>query len=757
MGGLARWGAGLFAIERSPLNLRLAVRGTLGLIAPLLIGQALAWPSLNVAALAAFLLAFGDLTEDRGWLRRLAAGTACGALAVASGVLAGSHPVTAVLAMLAWGVLLGVAGVYGDAAAAMALPVAWAFLEIGLSAGDHGLADAARLGGLFLVGGAWAIALAAATRIVRRDRPLVERTARCFTLLADYLEHALAAGRGPVMRAPSTAAGYAPSAETGMRSAIADARRLSIEARSRQTAASRSVQRLVLLIELAERAFFIGALLGETRARRPTSDPAPIPTPSQADAVSIGVAESSELRALLPSAAREVARAVEGRIHPAGAAGIAASLERLGASLSPGGAAISRAPGASVEEGLAARDDDAVPAHGLLVDALLHALHIATGDEMPALAASGSILDPVRRPGRIQRLLAPLRACADRRSVVARHALRYGVVTAAAVAVDKALGAAFGYWIPLTVTVVLKPYAGSTLTRAGQRLGGTIAGVAVGVLAVHLLRGPLTRSVASSAAFFAAIAVLPLNYSLAVFFLSAGVVPFDTFLGAGAEWRVGMLRVVDTCVGGALALAGGYLLWPSFERRSLPVMLEAALASTAAYADGVLASLAGDPPPPAALRASHERAGLDNTNLQASFQRVVAEPGADPERLQAALVAVVTLQRLLQSLNALRETAPAIEPKPELAQFRELVRRGLAHLVSALRAGPPPLELPELASGAREISQRIARRAGLHDRLLALEIDRAAWQVATLRSAVRRIGPAGLERVRAPASTRAPS
>jgi hypothetical protein len=44
---LPRWGRVLFALEARPPYLRLAVRGTLGLMVPLVLGQALAWPSLQ--------------------------------------------------------------------------------------------------------------------------------------------------------------------------------------------------------------------------------------------------------------------------------------------------------------------------------------------------------------------------------------------------------------------------------------------------------------------------------------------------------------------------------------------------------------------------------------------------------------------------------------------------------------------------------------------------------------------------------------
>jgi uncharacterized membrane protein YccC len=304
------------------------------------------------------------------------------------------------------------------------------------------------------------------------------------------------------------------------------------------------------------------------------------------------------------------------------------------------------------------------------------------------------------------------------------------------VAIDTALAPPFGYWIPLTATVVLKPYAGSTLTRAGQRLAGTVAGVAAGVTLVQALGGPVAWAVVSAAAFCATIAVLPLNYALAIFFLSAGIVPFEGLLAGETRWQIGILRVLDTCIGGILALAGGYLLWPSFERRGLPAMLGAALASTAAYADRVLAGPAGDAAP-ADLEATHRRAGLDNTNLQASFQRVVAEPGADPDWLQATFVAVVALQRLLLSLNALRELGAAVEPAVEWARFRDRVRRALADLPSALQAGARPLATASHGAG---IARERPGPAGRRDPLFALEADRLAWQIDVLWTAVGRIG-----------------
>jgi fusaric acid resistance family protein len=123
---------------------------------------------------------------------------------------------------------------------------------------------------------------------------------------------------------------------------------------------------------------------------------------------------------------------------------------------------------AVIAAGHAAAYDCSIPIAGVL----LTALHVAAGE---ASVPAGVVAD-ARNLRDTRPLFEPVRACLTWDSVVLRHALRFGVLTAAAVAVQRLWDPPFGYWIPLTVSVVLKPYAGTTLTRGAQRLTGTSAG-----------------------------------------------------------------------------------------------------------------------------------------------------------------------------------------------------------------------------------------------------------------------------------------
>src|SRR5262249_62195655 len=98
-----------------------------------------------------------------------------------------------------WGVV-GLMGAYGNPFATLGLPVAWAFVELGVPASSHSLGDAAALAAAWLAGG---VLIAAATWMVRiggASAPLRERTAVGYCAVADLVcaDQALTGGNEAV-------------------------------------------------------------------------------------------------------------------------------------------------------------------------------------------------------------------------------------------------------------------------------------------------------------------------------------------------------------------------------------------------------------------------------------------------------------------------------------------------------------------------------------------------------------------------------
>src|SRR5262249_53405790 len=267
---------------------------------------------------------------------------------------------------------------------------------IGRTGPDRSVGAAAERGALFLAGGAWAVALAWAMRLVRRDRPLAERTAACYDALSQYL-----ASAHSDLAVDSAARGFRPTPETRVRSAIADARQLALETRQRQSATSPAVQHLVVLIELADRIFSHAAADAELRAGSPASS-------------------------VLADGARAVSRALLGHAPPAAIAEATSALDRATATRERGVPADASAelPASMPGPAGATAGEEAVVLR-LLAPSIANALRLADGDRAasstPAPAADPLILSARRT----DHLIAPLAAIFDRRSIVTRHALRY--------------------------------------------------------------------------------------------------------------------------------------------------------------------------------------------------------------------------------------------------------------------------------------------------------------------------------------------
>ncbi len=667
----------------APPAIAAGLRTATATVGPLLAGQLLGIPEAMLAGLGGFMVSRAD---NGGAYRSRAAAMATTALAIAAAATAGAllrpFPGAMVPAVLAWTTAASLARAYGPAAGTTGVTATVMFV-VALSAPSPVTTAALEHGGWVLLGGAWAMLLSLALWPVRPYRPGMLAVAACYRALADYAE-ALA---GPAEGQEGAAAGPPGAAAfLAARQVVEQGRATLAAIRRARSGESVRGERLLVLLETADRLLINLVALGDVLE------------------AAAAAGERRTPRAALGALAaelRECARLVEGEGEAPAAAGAAAP----------------RAPA-----GLA----------GPLLERLEVYAHAATRiaegfrDGRPVPEAPVAAL---RLPEEARDPLGPLRENLTWGSVLLRHALRAGLSTAAAVAATQALGLQRGYWVTLTVLIVLQPYTGATVQRTTERALGTVLGGIIAAAVAAWVHDPgwVLALVFVMAA--ASVALFPINAVLYTLFLTPTFVLLAE-VNAG-DWHLAGVRVADTLLGGLLALAGAALLWPTPERDRLPAEVAAVLRADAEYLRAAVARLAdGGEAAVGRMVAARRQLGVAILNADAWLEQLLAAPGGRADELEPWMTLLAYGRRLAGSVAALAILGgQGALGRGEVAEFGAAAEGVLADLADALEGGRPPAPFPPPLPPSA-------------DPLLRAQLDRVAAQVGVLHDAARRLLPA---------------
>jgi len=297
--------------------------------------------------------------------------------------------------------------------------------------------------------------------------------------------------------------------------------------------------------------------------------------------------------------------------------------------------------------------------------------------------------------------LATLRANLTVHSVAFRHAVRTAVCLTAALGLSRLLDLPHGYWLPMTAAIVLRPDFAATFNFGLLRMLGTIAGLVLTTVLLHVTPAQPWAHVLLLAILCMLFRYLAsAHYGIAVAALTGTVVILLSFEGVNSGVAV-MDRVINTSLGCGMALLA-YVAWPTWERgrarAALATMLDA-------YAD-YLAALAR-PAQRAAHRETRTAARTCRSNAQASIERMRAEP-ATPQALLAVARALFAngnrLARTAMALEAMIDASDALPEPTETGNFVELAASALREVARALREHRVPDGLPDL----RALQQTLA-------------------------------------------------
>jgi len=252
-----------------------------------------------------------------------------------------------------------------------------------------------------------------------------------------------------------------------------------------------------------------------------------------------------------------------------------------------------------------------------------------------------------------------------------RHAMRYCFTVGLALAATQVRPFPHGYWLPLTVCIVLRSDFNGTINRGLARLLGTGAGVLLASVIAGLFHPSANaEGILSIAATWILFAFFGPSYSLYSFGITLYVV-FSVAASTHQEREVGVTRLAATAVGMAMAYAA-YYVWPAFHWREMWEVLEEAVRAQIDYARAVLAR--GEP------AADGERFYARSVRIQAEhlYDAASVEPrGISPAELEKARAAILQLDENAAIMLSLSVTPDSEEPMRRAIASSEALLREL--------------------------------------------------------------------------------
>lgn len=279
----------------------------------------------------------------------------------------------------------------------------------------------------------------------------------------------------------------------------------------------------------------------------------------------------------------------------------------------------------------------------------LHTASLAPAEPLPTLA--GADLTPFLTQQRygFGILLSNLRWS----SPTFRFALRVAMaISAGLVVADWLPYTSHGYWIALTIAVILKPSFSSTRQRRADRLIGTVIGCILTAVILHFVHAPAALIGFVFAATAAAPAFLYIKYRYTAVAASMQILLLIGLTVPNGGSAIGE-RLLDTLAGTLIATFFSYVL-PNWEYQNLPRLVGAVLDANRKYIDAAADLLQGRASDDFRYRISRKRFMDSLATLSAALGRMLDEP-ADKQRASADLNRFTVQNYLLVShMAALR-------------------------------------------------------------------------------------------------------
>ncbi len=286
-----------------------------------------------------------------------------------------------------------------------------------------------------------------------------------------------------------------------------------------------------------------------------------------------------------------------------------------------------------------------------------------------------------------------------------RHALRVaGAIGTGYLVAHHLPWATHGYWILVTIAVVMRTNLAQTIERRNARIAGTLAGC--GVVMAILATRPDPAQILAAVALATAVAhamALKRYWIAAVAATTAGLLQAH-MLQADLHIRFAIVeRLADTVIGAFIAWAFSYVL-PVWERKTIPALVTRTLNAQAKHAKTALVVMEGHAPDVAWRLARREAYDSLSALVQATARTL-----SEPQAVRPPLEPLETLQALsyqmLAHLTAVKSMLQLRQPQLDMAIAGPALRQATEEIAAALSTTAAVAPADAQATGEADPSQ----------------------------------------------------
>lgn len=232
-----------------------------------------------------------------------------------------------------------------------------------------------------------------------------------------------------------------------------------------------------------------------------------------------------------------------------------------------------------------------------------------------------------------------------------------------------------GYWILLTIVVILKPAFSITKQRNLHRIGGTMIGVISGFLFLYLIHDGTALFMIMLIAMIMAYSFLKINYFIASTCITLYVIISFNFLNPQHITPLLRERLLDTIIGSVIAyLISSYVL-PVWEHSQINQYIRAALNANRRYFDIVAAKFTGKQLDINEFKLLRKDAIIAMANLSDNFQKMLSEPKRRQLHMEEYHQFVATSYMLTSYIASLSTYAQTLEYAEFTAEFEMMIQQ----------------------------------------------------------------------------------